>query len=62
MLIPLLGINGAAIASTISYTLYGVIHLVILNRKECVKYADMLFITSKDFKDMKAILKKIVSE
>lgn len=62
MLIPLLGINGAAIASTISYTLYGVIYLVILNKKEYVKYGDMLFITSKDFKDMKAILKKIRSE
>lgn len=62
MLIPLLGINGAAIASTIAYTLYGVIYLVILNRKEYVKYADMLFITSKDFNDMKVILKKIVSE
>ncbi|MEW8992897.1 oligosaccharide flippase family protein [Clostridium sp.] len=62
VLIPLLGINGAAIASTISYTLFGVIYLVILNRKEYVKYADMLFITSKDFKDMKATLKKIVSE
>lgn len=49
ILIPIYGINGAAIASTISYTIGGITYGIVYSRKENIKLRDLLFIKKEDF-------------
>lgn len=57
ILIPLMGINGAATASSISYILYGIIYVIIINKFEKVSYSNILFINIEDLKEIKKIIK-----
>ncbi|MDZ7835006.1 MAG: polysaccharide biosynthesis C-terminal domain-containing protein [Alkalibacterium sp.] len=49
ILIPIYEIEGAAIASSISYTLAGVLFLYIYSKKEGIKVSSMLVINKQDF-------------
>lgn len=61
ILIPKIGILGAAIASTISYTFYGGLYLILLNRSG-IKIKDMLFIQKSDIITIKKEIKKIIEK
>jgi O-antigen/teichoic acid export membrane protein len=57
-LIPRFGINGAAIASTISYSLYGFLHLFYFIVVEGVKIDELLFLKKQD---LSSIYRAIIS-
>lgn len=48
ILIPVYGINGAAMASTISYTIGGITYGIVYSRKEKIRLRDLLFIKKED--------------
>ncbi len=59
VLIPKIGVNGAAIASTIAYIFYGIVYIVLL-RKEGITLKQLLVLQKEDFYSIKdMILKKI---
>jgi O-antigen/teichoic acid export membrane protein len=49
LLIPLYGINGAAVASTVAYTTFGVISLVVLSRVAAIPLRPLAIPTREDF-------------
>jgi len=63
ILIPKMGINGAALSSTISYTLSALISIFIFYRiTEVQTSKNILMLTSSDFKDMKLSLFKLLKK
>ncbi len=59
ILIPKTGINGAAIASSISYAFFGIVHVVIFKYKENIRVRDILFINRKDIYIIKQYIYKL---
>ncbi|MFW6016866.1 MAG: polysaccharide biosynthesis C-terminal domain-containing protein [bacterium] len=57
-LIPILGINGAAWASTISYIIYGLIHIFYFKIKEKFPLKEMFLINKSDIKLFKKYVMK----
>ncbi|UYP01437.1 flippase [Oceanotoga sp. DSM 15011] len=57
-LIPLLGINGAALASTISYFVYGFVYLLVFKLKEKICFKEFFYINKNDIKYIINIFKK----
>lgn len=58
-LIPKYGIDGAAIASSISYSIGGITFALIYSKKEQVKLKDLLIVNMSDFNKMVSKFKKI---
>jgi len=58
-LIPSYGVEGAAMASTITYTAGFSILLVVLNKISGLTPARLLFIRKEDFKDYRDVFIKI---
>ena len=58
VLIPTIGINGAALASTISYLFYGLIYVLML-KKDGISIKQLLIIQKDDLKNLKQILPKV---
>ncbi len=61
-LIPKLGINGAAIASTVAYIIYGIFYLYYFIFKEKFKFEELLILNKSDFKYIKGIGGGILSK
>ena len=59
ILIPKMGINGAALASTISYFFYGAIYILMF-RKEGISVKQLLIVQKEDMKDIKNLIPKVV--
>ncbi len=59
VLIPTIGINGAALASTISYLFYGLIYIFML-KKDGISIKQLLIIQKDDLKNLKQILPKVI--
>lgn len=61
--IPSWGINGAALASVVSYTIAGAIFLIDFKKTYSLKYSELLFVTKNDIKKMFSIFndKNVVS-
>lgn len=60
ILIPLYGIEGAAISSTISYTFAGIFYAALYSKKENVPLSDLLIIKKEDMRTLiKAVLTKL---
>ena len=59
VLIPKMGINGAALASTVSYFFYGAIYVFMLKR-EGISIKQLLIIQKEDIKDIKNLIQKAV--
>ncbi|SDB81060.1 Membrane protein involved in the export of O-antigen and teichoic acid [Pelagirhabdus alkalitolerans] len=59
ILIPLYSVNGAAIASTISYTIGGLTYGIVYAKKEHMKLRDLLIVKKEDFILIINILKKM---
>jgi len=57
VLIPPLGMIGAAIASTLSYFLCGILFLFTFCRKNSVRFKDMVLINKEDIDNLKSIFK-----
>ena len=53
VLIPIFGIVGAAIASSISYFIYGIIMIIKFNNTTQISFLNLIIINRKDFKSMK---------
>ena len=60
-LIPVMGINGAALASTISYIFYGVIYIIML-KKEGISIKQLLILQKEDIKSLKQLLPKTIQK
>lgn len=58
LLIPIRGIEGAAIASVISYSICGIIFLVSFIKKYNIKAKDIIFLNVNERSKLKSILKK----
>lgn len=58
LVIPDMGINGAGLASTISYVVCGIAFLVYFCVKTGTKFRDMLFVKKSDLAQLKKIFKK----
>ncbi len=58
-LIPLIGINGAAISSTIAYFFYGVLYIIIFVKRGNVKFKDFILLNKKDYSIVKSYVMKI---
>lgn len=58
VLIPKMGINGAAITSTLSYVFYGIVYLFFLNRYG-INAKDIIIIYKKDIELLKMYFKKL---
>lgn len=54
--IPNYGINGAALASTISYFIYGAFYIAIYVKKGNIPIKDFFWISKKDIRDIKKIV------
>ena len=61
-LIPKLGINGAAIASTVSYLIYGLMHIYYFVIKEKFTVKELLIFNRKDFEYIKRIFKGMLGK
>lgn len=57
ILIPVYGINGAGIASVISYTLCSVLFIVYFCRETKISFSSMMFINKEDYQRIKKRLK-----
>jgi len=57
MLIPLYGINGAAIATTISYTLNAILKFIIYNKINRIKWKEIFLMTEYDLELLQKIFK-----
>ena len=55
VLIPIMGINGAALASTVSYFFYGVIYILILGR-DGISVKQLLIIQKEDIRSIKQLI------
>lgn len=55
-LIPLYGIEGAAISSTISYTIAGISYAVLYSKKEKISLLDLLVIKKDDINALKKVI------
>lgn len=62
VLIPKLGINGAAIASTVAYTIYGIFYLYYFIVKEKFKFEELLILNKSDFKYIREIGKAMLGK
>ncbi len=60
ILIPLLGMYGAAIVSVVSYVICGVCFLIYFHRVSKISFTKLLIIQKEDFKMIKGFLKKSV--
>lgn len=58
ILIPIWGIYGAGIASVISYTLCGILFIILFCRETKIPFGNMLFIKKSDLAKAKRILKR----
>jgi O-antigen/teichoic acid export membrane protein len=58
LLIPALGINGSALASTISYFIYGSLYLIYFVKKEKFPIGDLLKISREDIAFLKGVIRK----
>ena len=58
VLIPSFGIVGAAIASSISYFIYGIIMIIKFNNTTQISFLNLISINRKDFKSMKNLIQK----
>lgn len=61
VLLPIIGIRGASISSTISYTLAALIHLIFFIRSTRVKLKDVLIINRNDVQGFKQIYTNLTS-
>lgn len=61
ILIPLAGINGSAIASTISYTLYGTMYIIVFIKKEGFKFRHFFLFDDYDKQMLIKFIKSIKS-
>ena len=59
--IPNIGINGAAIASTIAYIFFGVIYIILL-RKQGIEIKKIFFIQKKDINLLKKYISNKISQ
>ena len=59
--IPSIGINGAALASTISYIFYGVIYIIMFKR-EGIHIRQLLILQKEDIKSIKNLLPKTIKK
>lgn len=57
--IPRIGINGAAMASAISYTIYGIAYMIFFIKKEGFKLRQFLFIDDWDKKMIQQFFKQV---
>lgn len=62
ILIPRFGINGAALASTISYTIFGTIYILTFVFKEKFKIKDMVIIKTKDIEEVKNTISRVAKK
>ena len=58
ILIPSFGIVGAAIASSISYFIYGIIMIIKFKNTTQISFLNLIIISRKDFKSMKNLIQK----
>lgn len=61
ILIPKMGINGAALASTISYIFYGIIYIIML-RREGISVKQLLMLQKEDITSLKHMLPHIAQK
>lgn len=59
ILLPLIGIRGASISSTISYTLAAVVHLIFFTRSAKVQLRDVILINREDVQGFKGIFENL---
>lgn len=57
-LIPVFGIHGAAMASMVSYLIYGGVYMFLLVKKERISLKQMLFISKEDIEQVKRGVKR----
>lgn len=62
ILIPLYGINGAAIASTISYILYGLLYVLLFKFKENIKIKDIVCVSISEIKELVTMIKTYIKK
>jgi len=62
VLIPKLGINGAAIASTVSYIIYGLMYIYYFVTKEKFTIRELLIFNEMDFDYIKKIIRQILGK
>ncbi len=60
MLIPLVGINGAAIASSISYFAYGIIYVIIFIRKEKFTFEGLFLFSDSDKEMIRQVKRRVL--
>jgi len=60
--IPIWGINGAALASTISYTVYGLSYLIIFRVMERIPFRDFFYISKEEIHDLVNLFKNAMSK
>ena len=59
IMIPLVGISGAAIASTISYTAYGILYVVVFIKKEKFTFKGMFLFSKEERKNINLIIRNL---
>ena len=59
-LIPLVGIVGAAIASSVSYTFYGIAYVVIFIKKEQFTFEGLFLFNKEERAQIKSMIKKVL--
>lgn len=62
VLIPLIGITGAAVASSVSYTVYGVAYVVIFIKKEKFSFKDMFLINEEERAMLRSGVQKVLKK
>jgi len=58
-LIPVIGINGAAIASSISYAVYGIVYVIIFIKKENFTFEGLFLFNKEEINSIKEMKNKI---
>jgi len=58
-LIPVMGINGAAIASSISYAVYGIVYVIIFIKKENFTFEGLFLFNKEEINSIKEMKNKI---
>jgi len=59
-LIPVVGIVGAAIASSISYTFYGVSYVIVFIKKENFTFKSLFYINEEEIKSIKTTINRML--
>ncbi|WP_346937066.1 flippase [Clostridium sp.] len=61
-LIPFIGINGAAIASSISYAVYGIVYVIIFIKKENFTFEGLFLFSKEEINSIKGLKNKILKK